>query len=131
MATADKIGFRASDEFQQRVEDYADSHGHENRTDALKELVDVGLREQQSPMLYRAKDRVAEWVNLLSFAAVLMFVISATTRIVAVTDGIIASFFMLALACVLLAGFELLRTFDGANGLGQQARAAVAMVVNR
>ena len=129
MATADKITIRADEEFRERVERYEERAGKASRTDAIKELVDVGLREQERPLLYRAKDRVVEWVHLLSIIGVALFVLGVTTDLVTATDGLIAAVFSLGLAAALLAGYELARALAGSNEVGVRLRAVVAMVV--
>lgn len=129
MATGDPVGFRAGPALQDAIEDYGDRRGLD-KSDALRELVEVGLREQRHPWLWRFKDRVIEWVNLLSISAVLVLALGLTTRLVTWIDGVIAAFFMLALATCLLGGFEVARVLSGSNERGVWLRAVVASVVS-
>jgi len=131
MATADKITIRADDDFTERVEHYRERAGKESRTEAIKDLVEVGLREQSNPLLYRLKDRVLEWVNLLAMTAIVMFVVGVTTDIITATNGVIGAFFALFLASGLLAAYELVRAVGGMNEMGVRARQAADMVVGR
>lgn len=131
MAQSDRLYFRADDDLEEQVEDYQERYGFGNRSEATRNLVEVGLREQQSPIVWRFKDRVVEWINLLSISAVVVFLIGATTSIYRVEEGIIAAFAMLTMASVLLAGFEFARVIAGMNEVGVRARRALAMVVGR
>jgi hypothetical protein len=131
MATDGQLKFRADENLRGRVSSYVDEYGHDNRSEALRELVEVGLREQRSPILWRAKNRVVEWVNLMALAAVLVFALGTTTSLLSFVDGVIAALYILLLATALLASYEVARAAAGANGLGTELRAAIATVVNR
>lgn len=130
MAQSEPLTFRADEDLHECVEDFAEARGL-NRSEATQELVRVGLREQQHPILWRFKDRVVEWINLLSISAVVIFVVGAATSIYGAAEGTIAAFVMLTLAGVLMGVFEFARVVAGMNEMGVRARQAVSMVVHR
>jgi len=130
MAQSELLGVRANEELREQVDEFEEAYGFENRSEAVRALIDVGLREQQSPILWRFKDRVVEWINLLSISAVVMFAIGATTDIYGFGQGIAAAFVMLMLACVLLGGYEMARSVAGMNEIGVRVRSALSMMVS-
>ncbi len=132
MAQSDRLYFRADDELREAVEDYQQREALDSRSDATRELVEVGLREQQNPLLWRSKDRVVEWINLLSISAVVVFALGAATELFALAQGVLAALVLLSLACVLLAAYEFVRVVAGINEVGVRVRdsmAALATVV--
>ena len=132
MAQSTKLQCRGDDTLGERVSRFQDQHGFEHQSDAVKRLIEVGLREQRNPIVWRFKDRVVEWVNLLSIAAVMVFALGAGTNIFTFVAGIRAAILMLMLAAVLLAIFETARLIAGMNHVGVRVRdglAAAATVV--
>lgn len=128
MAQSEKLQCRADETLSDRVGRFQERHGLEHRTDAVKRLVEVGLREQRAPLVYRAKDRVVEWVSLLSISAVVVFALGAATGILGFAAGIRAAMLLLTLAAVLLALFETARVAWGMNEVGVRLRAGLAAV---
>lgn len=99
--------------------------GFDSRAEALRHLTEIGMREQRHPILYRFKDRVVEWVNLLSVSAVLLFVLGAGTRLYGLAEGAVAALLTLMLAATLLGGYELVRAAAGMNPVGAQVREVI------
>lgn len=134
MAQSDRLYFRADDGLRDGVERYQEREGFDNQSDATRRLVEVGLREQRNPIVWRFKDRIVEWINLLSISAVVVFALGAATDLFVFGEGVAASLVLLMLACVLLAGFETARLLAGMNEMGVRMRrvlAGLATVVGR
>lgn len=126
MAQSRKLQCRADESLRGAVEDYQDRMGKDTLSDATKELVEVGLREQRNPIVWRFKDRVIEWVSLLSISSVVVFALGAGTRIFTFVEGFRAAILMLMLAAVLLACFETARIIAGMNEVGVRVRSGLA-----
>lgn len=126
MAQSDRLFFRADEELRDAVEDYQKREGMEHLSDATKDLVQVGLREQRSPILARCKDRVVEWANLLVVAGLVLFTLAVVTRLVPFAQGTLAAVVLLLMASMLLAANEIVRAVAGVNEVGVRVRDGVA-----
>lgn len=129
MAQSNKLQCRGDESLREEVEDYRDRMGMDHLSDATEELIEVGLREQRNPIVWRVKDHVVEWVSLLSISSVIVFALGAGTSIFTFVDGFRASVLMLMLAAVLLGCFETARVIAGMNHVGVRVREMMAAVV--
>jgi len=116
------VGFNADSAMRREITAYQDEHSHDNRSDAVKELVEVGLREQSNPILYRMKDRVIDWASILTIAAVIVVVAGGTTGTIPMGDAIPFAMGMFLTGVALLAGYEVLRLLWGTNAVGAWLR---------
>lgn len=107
---------------RERVEDFQKREGYQYTSDAGKELVEVGLRERQNPVIWRAKDRIVDWANMLVVAAVVVAALGATTGMYAAVEGALAATVLLASSAILLAGLEVARGVAGMNPMGIRVR---------
>jgi len=123
MATDKKtVSFKTDSSQKQRIVDFKDRNGYEHLSEAVEDLVDVGLREQKSPIVYRLKDRVVDWASALALAAVIVVVGGATTKVVAMSHAVAFSVVLLMFAVMLLGMYELTRVSVGANEIGAALR---------
>jgi len=122
MAQADNLTLRVNSALRERVENYQAREGKEHLSDAGKELVEVGLRERQNPLVWRAKERIVDWANMLVVAAVVVAALGATTGLYTTVGGVMAATVLLSSAAILLASLELVRGLAGSNQLGVRAR---------
>lgn len=122
MATRDTLSAKVDSDTKREVNRYKEQRGHEHRSDAVRELVQIGLRESTNPLVFRMKDRVVDWVSLLGIAAVIVFIAGATTNVIHVVDATKLSIALVSSAVVLLAVFELLRVATGSNEIGSVVR---------
>lgn len=116
------ITWRTDKERQERIEQFQKQRGFDNRTKALDHLVDVGLREQRNPLMWRLKDRIVDWVSIMGIAAVMVFIAGATTNIFGMTDAMKFSVAMIIVATGMLGAFELGRVVLGMNELSVRLR---------
>lgn len=121
--------FKAPPEVSDGIRRYQKSRGFEHRSQAHQELVEVGLREQRNPIIWRLKDKVVDWASMLAIAAIVMGVVGATTDIVGVYDGAAISLTLLITASVLLAVFEFTRIVMGMNAVGVKTREVIGKVI--
>jgi len=131
MAQADNLTLRVNNGLRERVEDFQAREGYEHLSTAGKELIEVGLRERQNPMVWRAKERVVDWANMLVVGAVVVGALGATTGMYAAVEGLLAAVVLLAIAAMLLAGLELARGVAGANPMGARLREVLRGVSDR
>jgi len=122
MASGESIAAWVDGETKREVETYQERRDHESPSTAAAELIEIGLRESSNPVVYRAKDRVVEWVSLLGIASVIVFLAGATTAVMHVTDAAKLSIALVGAAIVLLGMFELARVALGMNELGSAVR---------
>ena len=129
MAQSDRLYFRADEHLREDVDAYAAREDFDTQSAATRKLVEVGLREQQHPIVWRFKDRVIEWTNLLSISAVVVFALGLTTDLIPFAQGVLGALVLVSVASVLIAGFEFARTISGMNTIGVQLRNGVNRVV--
>jgi len=113
------LGFNADDTIQDRVDEFKEREDYDHRSEALEQLVRVGLRETRSPILYRLKEEVVDWAGWLGLTALIAVVAGITTPVLAVTHGLMIATVLIAVATGLLALVELLRVLRGESELGE------------
>jgi len=114
------LSFKADDTVQDRVDEFADREDYDYTSEALEQLVRVGLRETRSPILYRLKEEIINWAGWLGLTAIVAVVAGITTPVLAVTHGLMIATVLVAVAIALLALVELLRVLRGESELGEQ-----------
>lgn len=123
MASGNKtIGFNADESVREAVETYRERHGHGTRADALEELVEIGLNEARSPIMYRMKDLAIEASVYLFLGAVVATTIGFTTTALAPSSGLQVAAAFLAASGGVLGAAELARTVGGHGELGSLLR---------
>lgn len=116
------VSFSATEDLHGRIEAYQDDGDFDNRSNAIRDLIETGLREQSSPILWRAKDRVVDWASILAIAAIVVFISGATTSALPFTSALKFSFSLFVVAVLMLAGFETARMLAGTNSMGVWVR---------
>jgi hypothetical protein len=114
--------FRADEDLRDQIEDYEARGGHEDRSSAIRELLETGLRESQSPILCRFKDQIIDYVGNLGIMAVIVLLTAFTTPVLSAGAGAKLAIALVVTAGVLLAVLELSRVVAGHNPVGQAIR---------
>jgi len=127
MAGSDRLYFRADDDLQDRVGAFEETHGFEDQSKATRELVEIGLREVSSPLVYRFKDQLIRYVGELGLFAVLSILAGFATPLLSIADAAILSVSLIVTAVALLAVLELVRTCVGSNQLGSSIRERISL----
>lgn len=122
MGQSKNITLRVDQSLRERVEEFKDSEGFEHLSQAGQELVEVGLRERQHPVIWRAKDRIVDWANTLVVMAAVVATLGATTGMYRTVEGVLAGIVLLALSSMLLASLEVARGVAGMNPMGLRVR---------
>ena len=118
------VAFKADARTRQEIIDYQEANGHETKSDAVHQLVSVGLREQKSQLLWRMKDHVVEWVGILAIAAIMVF-LAGVVGVFAMDRAATFSVSLLGAALVLLSVFEAFRVVYGTSEMGAWVRQVV------
>lgn len=125
MADRKPVTFRASGDVRERVSAYQDQQGFKDASEAWLALVEIGLREQRYPVLYRLKGEVISWAGNLGVMAVLVVLAGRLTPLLSLGNAVVLSASLLAVAVAMLGLFELARVTVGANTLGDYVRRIV------
>lgn len=112
----------------ERVERFQRQHGYTDQSEALRQLIDIGLREGTSPLLYRFKDQVVDYVGMLGIMAVIVMLAGFLTPALAAGSAAKLSIALVLTAAMLLGVLELVRFVGGHNVLGARLREIVAEV---
>jgi len=122
MAGSDRLYFRADDDLRDRVGDFKTAQGFEDRSKATRKLVEIGLRETSSPLVYRFKDQITRYVGDLVIFAVVSILAGYATPILSVSNAVILSISLVLTAATSLAVLELVRAWTGCNEVGASLR---------
>lgn len=125
MASGDRktISFKTDGATASEIENYEGrSPTADNRSQAVEELIQVGLREQRGPLLYRWRDSAADVALIFCAAAVSAVIIGIGTPVLALGAAVQvgAAFALVALA--LVGATELARTVNGQSELASLLR---------
>lgn len=94
----------------------------ENRSQAVEELVHVGLREQRGPLLYRWRDSAADVALMFCAAAVSAIIIGIGTPVLALGAAIQVGAAFALVALGLVGAIEVARTVNGQSELASLLR---------
>lgn len=122
MGYSEKLQCYASTELDERVEAYQRREDIDDQSEAVRQLIRVGLRESRSPVLYRFKDRVVRWAGDLAIFGILAGLIGVVTPVLSVRDGAILGAGLLITGVGLLAMVEIARLIGGTNAAGDSLR---------
>lgn len=112
-------------DYIEQIDGFEDRHDDiDNRSEAARRLIDIGLRESQSPLLYRFKDWASNMVFSFILGAVVSLAIGYGTAVMPPDDGIRLAILMLAFALALLGVLEVSRAITGQSHLGAVVRGA-------
>jgi len=112
---------RFNDRTGEAIETFAEREGV-SKTEAIEQLVQTGLREQNHPVASRLKGRVADWISLLGISAILVTIAGATTGVFAFSRAALFAVTAVIFAVGLLAVFEVVRFLDGTSPVGDHVR---------
>jgi len=122
MAKSQRLQCRADEDFDEQVTKFQRDRGFEEKSEAVEQLIRVGLRESRSPVLYRFKDRVVRWAGDLAVFGILAGLIGFATPVLSVRDGTILAVGLLITGVGLLAVVEIARVLGGTNAAGDSLR---------
>lgn len=110
------------EDLHDRVEEYRTGRGLEHRSDAVKELLRVGLRETQSPLLTRFRERAIVIGEMLATFALVFLAGSIVTSAFPVSQGLLMAVVLLLFSVAIPGAVELARFLRGQSELGEMAR---------
>jgi len=70
-------------DWDDRVKEYQQRQGHETRSEAVRDLIKTGYREQRSPLLYRAKQQSKDIAFYLPLVATTVVIIGQLGSVLA------------------------------------------------
>lgn len=117
MSQEDRLYFRAGNGLAERVDRFQSLHGFESRSEAVRRLVETGLREHRSPILSRFKDEIVNWSGLLTISAIIVAIVGSTTGLLRSREAWVLCLSLFATAVALLATLEIARGIKGMNEL--------------
>lgn len=113
---------RVDEETEARIEQFKEKRGLEKRSDAVKELIKTGLREQKIPVLYDWQRNAIQASHYLMVAAIVVAVIGVTPAAFNWTTGAWAGGALVMVGLTIIAVVEAARTVRGTNELGEGIR---------
>jgi len=120
MATEGRtLSFRADGDTAEAVEEYREQSDHDTLSDAQQELVRVGLKEIQSPLLYRARERTLDASWHLTLTGIVVAAVGGATNILSAGRGLTLALVLVTTAVGAVAAVELLRSVRGQTLAGQ------------
>jgi hypothetical protein len=120
------LGFKANSDLAERVNQFKNREDYEHNSDALEELVRVGLRETQNPVMYRLKDEILNWAGLLGVTAIITIIGGLTTPVIAPGHALLVATILCVTAMSMVAIVELARAWQGQSTVGRAIREVIA-----
>lgn len=127
MASGDRqtVSFTTDASTEAEISEYQSrSPTADNRSQAIEELVAVGLREQRGPMLYRWRESAADVALMFCTAAVAVAIIGMGTPMLTLREAAQVGAALALVALSLVGGIELARTLNGQSELASLFRRA-------
>ena len=121
MAGSETIGFRADEGLESEIDEFRDRYGYENRSEAVKALVETGLREAKSPILTRWRESALQGAWYIVLTAICFTVLAASPGVLELGIGLQIAAVLLAIAAALVAAIELARVARGSSELSGMA----------
>jgi hypothetical protein len=124
MADSEYVNVR-NEELREEVEEYKDRAGYEQLSTAAEDLLRTGLRETQSPLLSRFRERAIVIGELLSVFALIFLVAGVLYKPYPFAESLIMAIVLVSLAVAIPGSVELARVIRGQNELGAVIREVV------
>jgi len=116
---------RTDQELVDRVDEFARDGGYDSRARALEDLIRTGLRESQSPVLARWRERAIEWAGLLGLFSVI-FVAGGVVTPLALSWTLSMAGVLTVFAASLVGIVEVARLATGQSALGETVAEVLA-----
>jgi hypothetical protein len=124
MADSEYVNVR-NEELREKVEKYQDRAGYEQLSTAAEDLLRTGLRETQSPLLSRFRERAIVIGELLSVFALIFLIAGVLYPPYPFAESLIMAIVLVSLAVAIPGSVELARVIRGSNELGAVIREVV------
>lgn len=106
-------------ELADRVDEYVEPDGpYESRNQALKDVIRVGLRESQSPILTRIREQAINYANMLCLFALVFLAGGIVTEPIEFANALLMAVVLVGAAVLMVGIVEAARLLRGANELG-------------
>ena len=125
MSGSDTMAIYDTDDLEDRVDEFVEVGGYESKNKALKDLVRTGLRENQSPILTRWRERAIEWAGLLALFGIVA-VASGFVTPLALSWGLQMAGVLVVFSASLVGIVEVIRVATGQSALRAQIQEVVA-----
>ena len=122
MSQSTSVACRVNEETEDRIERFQQKRGFEKRSDAVKELIKTGLREQKIPVLYQWQTNAIQASHYLMVAAIVVAVIGASPAAFDWVAGAWMGGALVLVGLALVAVVETARTLRASNALGDGIR---------
>jgi len=116
------LGFRADEATKDAIDDFKERNNYESRSDAIIDLVKVGLREQKTPLLYNLGETAISAAQYLVIAALVVIVIGASPAGFGTVHGMWIGAALVCVAAFILAVVELVKAVNGQSAIGSLLR---------
>jgi len=116
------LGFRADEATKDAIDDFKERHNYDSRSDAIIDLVKVGLRERKTPLLYNLGETAISAAQYLMIAALVVIVIGASPAGFGTVAGMWIGAALVCVAAFVLAVVELLKAANGQSAIGSLLR---------
>lgn len=117
----DTLAARVSGEKADRVDEFREERGYDTISDALEELINIGLRESD-PFLSRVKDLALEAAWYFSLTSVVIMVVGYLTTLVEPGQSLVIGFTLLTVAIAPISIIESIRIVKGRSEIRDQYR---------
>lgn len=116
------VNCRVGDDLEAAIDEFEAREGHDNRSDAVREMLRVAARETRWPLLYRIKCQVPNYAGLLGLFSMMVLASGWITPAVTPSHAMALAFVLAVMALAMVATVELARLATGQSELGDYLR---------
>lgn len=124
MAESEYISIK-NEELRERVEEYREQAGYEHVSEAAEDIMTVGLREVNSPLLTRFRERAIYIGEMLAVFAMVFLAGGVVWPAINFGHALLMSMVLVLFAVAIPGVFELGRILNGQSELGVRVREVV------
>lgn len=117
----ESLGAQVASSTKEDVQEWQERHDKDSQSDAVRELLHIGLRESDSPLLSRAREIAFDTMWYLSMVSAVVMLAGWTTQVMAVGDGVKLGLLIAVFAFLPLTMIELYKIAKGESELRDTA----------
>lgn len=122
MSGTEPVAGRVDEDTASAVEHFQERHGYDSRSEAVGELVKIGIRETRAPVLHRWRNNAIDAAYHLFLVGVVTGVAGWATTLLAPAQGARVAVVLWLTSLALVAAVEVPRSVVGCNELGSFLR---------
>lgn len=116
------LSARVDDDVRERVDAYRESQGYNDRSEAVRDILDAGLREMEGPVSEHVRDMAFDAAYHLTLIAVVVVVLGFWPGVIGAVNAVMIALVVMTVAMAPVAALEVVRAIAGQSKVGEGLR---------